>query len=60
MLALEMSGIVLSILENSYEKVKKTTVQIEARLSDLTLNTAFVVVLLRLCGVTGRLCKKFQ
>lgn len=62
MLALEIPGIVLSIPEHPYEKVRKNkpTVQTEARASDLALNAAFVVVLLRLCGASGRLCKKWQ
>lgn len=45
MLALEILGIVLSVPEHPYEKVRKNkpTVQIEARASDLAWRAAFVV-----------------
>lgn len=62
MLALEISGIVLSVPEHPYEKVRKNkpAVQIEARASDPAWRAAFVIVLLGLCGAAGRLCKKWQ
>lgn len=58
--ALEMSGIVLPIPVHLYEKVgtpPPCTVPTEGRVSDLAVNTAFVLFL-GLGDVPGRLCKK--
>lgn len=55
-----MSGIVLPVPEHPDEKVKNPTVQTEVGIFDLTLSTAFVAVLLRLRGGSGRHCEKLQ